>query len=133
MEWPELTDFLATFDGKWDLGILANLEAGPMRPAELCRVINDEVRGTGHVLDPGVLASTLKRLIDDGLVEHRDVASFPRTALYSLTPDAYDLVAVLNGVDAWYAARRRYWQQRTDAIMHRRVPMLRRFARRQGA
>jgi DNA-binding HxlR family transcriptional regulator len=73
-------------------------------------------------------------MIDDGLVEHQDVASFPRTALYSLTPHAYDMVAILNGIDAWYAARRQYWQRRTDAIMHSgHRHLLRRFTRREGA
>jgi DNA-binding HxlR family transcriptional regulator len=46
VDWTELTDLLDTIDGKWDLGILANLEAGPMRPADLCRTINDQVQGT---------------------------------------------------------------------------------------
>jgi DNA-binding HxlR family transcriptional regulator len=119
VNWTELTELLDTVDGKWDLGILANLESGPMRPTHLCRVINDQVGGTGHVLDPAVLTNTLTRMIEDGLVEHREVSRFPRTTLYSLTPHAYDVVAVLKGVDAWYAARRWYWQRRADEVMHR--------------
>jgi hypothetical protein len=43
VNWTELTELLDTVDGKWDLGILANLEAGPIRPTQLCRMINDEV------------------------------------------------------------------------------------------
>lgn len=64
-----------------------------------------------------MLTSTLKRMVADGLVEHREVSRFPRTTLYSLTPHAYEVVALLNGIDAWYAARRRYWQRRTDEVM----------------
>lgn len=120
--WTELTELLNTVDGKWDLGVLANLEAGPMRPAQLCRVINEEVRETGHTLDPAVLSGTLKRMIEDGLVEHREISRFPRTTLYSLTPHAYEIVALLKGIDAWYAARRQYWQRRTDQVMHGRSP-----------
>jgi DNA-binding HxlR family transcriptional regulator len=65
------------------------------------------------------LTITLKRMIEDGLVDHREVSRFPRTTLYSLTPQAYEVLAALEGVDAWYAARRRYWQQRTDEVMQR--------------
>jgi len=119
VNWTKLTELLDTVDGKWDLGILANLEAGPMRPTDLCEVINDEVRETGHFLDPAVLTNTLRRMIDDGLIEHREVSRFPRASLYSLTPYAYEVVAILNGVDAWYAARRWHWQRRTNQIMHR--------------
>jgi DNA-binding HxlR family transcriptional regulator len=118
VDWTELTELLDSIDGKWDLGILANLEAGPMRPTELCKVINQQVRETGHVLDRAVLTNTLKRLIDDDLIEYREIAGFPRTTLYSLTAHAYDVIAVLNGIDAWYAARRRYWRRRTDEVMH---------------
>jgi DNA-binding HxlR family transcriptional regulator len=77
VNWTKLTELLDTVDGKWDLGILANLEAGPMRPTDLCEVINDEVRETGHVLDPAVLTNTLRRMIDDGLIEHRELSRFP--------------------------------------------------------
>jgi DNA-binding HxlR family transcriptional regulator len=63
-------------------------------------MINEEVRETGHVLDPGVLSSTLKRMVEDGLVEHREISRFPRTALYSLTPHAYEVVALLKGTSA---------------------------------
>jgi DNA-binding HxlR family transcriptional regulator len=119
VNWTDLTALLDTVDGKWDLGILANLEAGPMRPTDLCDVINDEIRETGHVLDLAVLTNTLRRMIEDGLIEHREVSRFPRTTLYWLTPHAYEMVAILKGIDAWYAARRQHWQRRTDEIMHR--------------
>jgi DNA-binding HxlR family transcriptional regulator len=105
-------------DGKWDLGILANLEAGPMRPTHLCQLINEQVRETGHVLDRTVLIATLKRMTEDGLVEHREVARFPRATMYSLTPEAYEMLAAFDGLDAWYEARRRWWQQQTEAVMH---------------
>lgn len=118
-DWTALTELLDTVDGKWDLGILANLEAGPLRPTQLCEAINDQVRDTGHILDLTVLTNTLKRMVDDGLVDHREVAKFPRTTLYSLTPQAYEVLAVLEGLDAWYAARRRYWRLQADEVMHR--------------
>ena len=119
MSWTELTELLDSVDGRWDLGVLANLESGPMQPTHLCKVINDQVRGTGRVLDRAVLTNTLKRMIEDGLVEHHEVSRFPRTSLYSLTPYAYEMLAILEGIDAWYAVRRRYWQRRTDDVMHR--------------
>lgn len=118
MDWTDLTRLLDTVDGKWDLGVLANLEDGPKQPTRLCAAINEQIRDTGHVLDPKVLNSTLQRMAEHGLVEHRQLASFPRSTLYSLTPQAYDMIAFLDGMDAWYDARRRYWRTRSEDVMH---------------
>jgi DNA-binding HxlR family transcriptional regulator len=115
VNWTDLTEFLDSVDGRWDLGILTNLEPGPMRPKDLCKAINEQARDTGHALAPAVLNETLKTMRKEGLVVRHASAGFPPAVRYSLTVWAYDVMASMAsmaGVDAWYVARRRYWQER---------------------
>src|SRR6266540_3758958 len=99
VNWTDLTEFLDSVDGRWDLGILANLEPGAMRPKDLYKAINEQARDTGHVLSHAFLNETLKEMRREGLVVRHAIAGFPPAVKYSLTPWAYDVMASMGGLD----------------------------------
>lgn len=102
VNWQLVLDVLTPVRPRWDLAILANLEAGPVRPADLLREVNAQA-GIRPPLTSKVLHDTLRRLIDEGYVRRREVARFPREVLYELTGTARRLLAELDLLAARYA------------------------------
>jgi DNA-binding HxlR family transcriptional regulator len=100
VNWEHLRRRLAGVRGRWDLAVLGNLAKGVERPGELIEAINTQTRE--HQLSWKVLTETLRRLEDEGYVEHQEISRLPRVTKYWLTPDGHRLVKALCLLEAWY-------------------------------
>ncbi|GAA1291603.1 winged helix-turn-helix transcriptional regulator [Saccharothrix xinjiangensis] len=94
--------------GKWDTAILATLAAGPLHwseiRAEVHRCCELDRGGTGATLHDSILSRALRRMQRDGLVLRvEEVAVFPRSVTYALTPAAQCLIDKLTPVAEWMA------------------------------
>lgn len=82
--------------GRWTVVVLARLGEHELRFAELGRLI------------PGIsekmLAERLRKLVNEGIVERRQVSDAPPHVLYKLSDDGRSLVAALQGLHDWGAA-----------------------------
>ena len=82
------------FGGKWNSRIICVLAAlGTLRYSELRREM-------GNITD-AVLASTLKGLIANGIVERKSYDEIPPRVEYSLTPLGRSLKPILDSMWAW--------------------------------
>ncbi len=68
----------------------------PRRYSDLVRIIT---MATGETVHPRTLIETLRRLQDNGLLEHPTCDDDP--AVYRLTRNGHDLVTLLGHVQAW--------------------------------
>ncbi|MEU1547395.1 helix-turn-helix domain-containing protein [Nocardia sp. NPDC005745] len=82
---------------KWVSLVLAALAEGPLRYAELNRIIAG--------VSPKMLTQTLRGLERDGLVKRRITAEVPVRVDYELTPLGHSLQPVMSAVKAWAEAR----------------------------
>jgi len=99
-DWRRLRSRLDTIRGKWDLAVLMNLERGVERPGDLIDVINEQAE---EQISWKVLIQTLRRLEDEGYVNHREVSRLPRVTRYWLRPTGRRVISALARLDAWYA------------------------------
>ena len=82
------------FGGKWNFRIICVLVAlGTLRYSELRREM-------GNITD-AVLASTLKGLIANGIVERRSYDENPPRVEYSLTEKGRSVVQILQSICQW--------------------------------
>lgn len=82
------------FGGKWNSRIICVLAAlGTLRYSELRREM-------GNITD-AVLASTLKGLIANGIVERRSYDEIPPRVEYSLTEKGRSVVPILQSICQW--------------------------------
>jgi DNA-binding HxlR family transcriptional regulator len=100
VNWEHLRRRLAGVRGRWDLAVLGNLAEGVERPGALIDAINTQTQE--HQLSWKVLTETLRRLEDEGYVEHQEISRLPRVTKYWLTPDGHRLVKALCLLEAWY-------------------------------
>jgi len=102
VDWQNLRDRLSLLRMRWDLAVMANLADidGPVRPADLIKVINAQSRG-GHITWK-VLADRLRHLEADGYVAREEVLHVPRETRYWLLPRGRRLISALERLDAWY-------------------------------
>lgn len=91
-----ISDMLARIGDKWSLLIVSTLGEGPLRFNELRRSIGD--------ISQKMLASTLKVLERDGLVERTVTPSVPPQVSYELTDLGRDLLPPVMALAAWTAA-----------------------------
>jgi len=84
---------LAILCRKWACPLLTVLMEGPKRFRELERLIPG--------LKRGVLASELRRLTQEGLVQRREVSTKPRQVSYTLGPAGASLCELLTDLRAW--------------------------------
>jgi DNA-binding HxlR family transcriptional regulator len=101
LDWRDIRARLAPVRHRWDLAILATLEAGIDRPADLLQVINGQA-GTGPQLSPQVLSGRLRRLEEAGYVGYAEISRIPRRRKYWLQPRGRQLLDALSLLDAWY-------------------------------
>ena len=104
LDWRDILTRLAPVRRRWDLAILANLEGGVDRPADLLQVINGQA-GTGQQLSPQVLSGRLRRLEESGYVGFAEISRIPRRRRYWLRPRGRRLLEALSVLDAWYEAQ----------------------------
>jgi DNA-binding HxlR family transcriptional regulator len=86
---------VGVLSAKWSVAVLAELSEGTHRFNELLRHIDGISRR--------MLAVTLRRLEQHGLVERRVYASVPARVEYDLTPGGEDLFAALAPLAGWAA------------------------------
>ena len=91
-----ISDMLARIGDKWSLLIVSTLGEGPLRFNELRRNIGD--------ISQKMLASTLKVLERDGLVERTVTPTVPPQVTYSLTDLGRDLQPPVIALAEWTAA-----------------------------
>jgi DNA-binding HxlR family transcriptional regulator len=104
LDWRDILARLTPVRHRWDLAILANLEGGIDRPADLLQVINGQA-GTGQQLSPQVLSGRLRRLEEAGYVEYAEISRIPRRRRYWLRTRGRRLLDALSVLDAWYKAQ----------------------------
>jgi len=91
-----ISDLLARIGDKWSLLIVSTLGEGSLRFNELRRSIGD--------ISQKMLASTLKVLERDGLVERTVIPSVPPQVSYALTDLGRDLLPPVLALAEWTAA-----------------------------
>ena len=88
---------LDIFGGKWNSRIICVLSAqGTLRYSELRREMGD--------ITDAVLASTLKGLIENGMVARKAYVEIPPHVEYSLTPKGASVVPILQSICQWAGA-----------------------------
>src|SRR5690348_3409927 len=90
-----ISDMLARIGDKWSLLIVSTLGGGPMRFNALRRSIGD--------ISQKMLASTLKVLERDGLVERTVTPAVPPQVSYELTDLGQDLLPPVMALARWTA------------------------------
>ena len=94
MEYCPLTNALRVVGGKWKIPILCALsQDGTTRYNELKR----KIRGITNTM----LASSLKELEEDGLIERKQYMEIPVRVEYTLTSGCRDLMPILKQLSHW--------------------------------
>ncbi|MBV8933414.1 MAG: diguanylate cyclase [Kutzneria sp.] len=94
-------------NGDWILDIVLALASGSRRVKELLDMIRsseaaDARTGRDYPMSPHDLIEALRRMEDNGLVLRReDLAAWPRSVSYELSPATHDLLAVLSSHSLW--------------------------------
>ncbi len=78
---------------KFSIEALTALADGPLRYSALVLIVTVT---SGETVHPSTLIDSLRKLQDNGLLEHHG-----DTAVYRLTPKGRDLVGLLRQVEAW--------------------------------
>jgi DNA-binding HxlR family transcriptional regulator len=89
---------VGVLSSKWSVAILAELSGGTRRFNELLRTIDGISRR--------MLAATLRRLEDAGLITRRVYADVPVRVEYELSAAGADLFAALTPLSGWALAHR---------------------------
>ncbi len=85
---------LQVFGGKWKSRVICVL-------AEKKVLRYSELRGEMYNIADAVLASTLKELMADGLIERRSYDEIPPRVEYSLTDKGESVVPILQSICRW--------------------------------
>ena len=88
-----IRNVLARIGDKWTLIVLFSLEKGTMRFNELYRSIPD--------ISQKMLASTLKLLVNDGIIGRKLYPGVPPVVEYSLTDRGKSLIPHINALIDW--------------------------------
>ena len=91
-----IRDVLDRLSDRWSLLVIHELEAGTLRFTELRNRIGD--------VSQRMLAQTLRRLEQDGLVSREVFPTVPQRVEYTLTPLGHALLIPLRGVLDWAMA-----------------------------
>lgn len=81
------------FGGKWKLCVLDAIHRGIVRPAEICRYIDDA--------SPRVIEMQLAELLFFGVIEKRAADTYPKKTEYQLTVLGESLLPLLAQIDNW--------------------------------
>jgi DNA-binding HxlR family transcriptional regulator len=88
-----IRDVLDRLGDRWSLLVIHELEAGTLRFSELRNRIGD--------VSQRMLAQTLRRLEQDGLVSRQVFATVPLRVEYTLTPLGHSLLKPLQSMIEW--------------------------------
>ncbi len=98
---------LDIFGGKWNSRIICVLSAKEtLRYSELRKEM-------GNITD-AVLATTLKTLIENGMIERKSYDEIPPRVEYSLTEKGKSVVPILQSICQWAGA---FYHEDTDSTM----------------
>ena len=98
---------MGLFGGKWNSRIICVLSTlGTLRYSELRKEM-------GNITD-AVLASTLKELIANGIVERRSYDEIPPRVEYSLTEKGKSVVPILQSICQWAGL---FYKENNDVAM----------------
>jgi DNA-binding HxlR family transcriptional regulator len=105
-----LYDLKYLFGDKWVPAILVTLSDGPMRRKEILSTIRsysigEEWSDKHTVLHDSILARTLKKMTEEGiLTRRRDVENFPPRVYYSLKEEVVEFLELAMPLIAWTEA-----------------------------
>lgn len=103
---------LELFGGKWNSRIICVLaENGPLRYTQLRREMVN--------ITDAVLASTLRQLIQNGMILRQSFDEIPPRVEYSLTDKGKSVVPILQSICRWAGAYHRQSNERTMAQCQR--------------
>lgn len=85
--------------GKWVVAVLVALGQGPLRRADLRRVLDPLLAGMR--LHDKVLTETLRRMEEQGLLGRTVTAGLPPTVTYYLTPVARSVFPLIEHLAVW--------------------------------
>ncbi len=102
---------LALLSDKWSLLILPALKHGPMRNAQLLRLVDG--------VSQKMLTQTLRHLERCGLILRRDYGEVPPRVEYSLSPLGLSLAGVFAEIDVWVHDHFKEVQAAQDAFDRR--------------
>ena len=85
---------LTIFGGKWKSRIICVLSAKK-------RLRYSEIRKEMYNITDAVLASTLKDLIEDGIIDRKSYDEIPPKVEYSLTEKGRSVVPILQSICQW--------------------------------
>lgn len=98
---------LTIFGGKWKSRIICVLASNKT-------LRYSEVRKEMHNITDAVLASTLKEMMADGLVERRSYDEIPPRVEYSLTEKGKSVVPILQSICQWSGM---FYKEDTQNVM----------------
>lgn len=102
-----LYDLKYLFGDKWVPAILVALADGPRRRTEILSTVNsfsigEEWADKHTVLHDSILARTLKKMTEEGLLtRRRSTETFPPRVMYSLRPEVVEFLTVVEPVIVW--------------------------------
>ncbi|MQS53041.1 winged helix-turn-helix transcriptional regulator [Companilactobacillus mishanensis] len=99
---------LAVMGGKWKPLILCHMGAGPIRPAELRRVVPG--------ISPKVLTDQLRELERDEIIERHVYNEVPPHVEYEITPYGKTLNKVLVAMSSWGEDRIKRLQDKGQTV-----------------
>jgi DNA-binding HxlR family transcriptional regulator len=91
---------------EWTPAIMCSLAPGPLHYGDILTAVRSTTGGAGReghrMLHDSILARSLRRLVDDGLI-HRDEqrTQFPPSVRYSLTAAGHDLLGTVRVLADW--------------------------------
>jgi len=106
-----IRDVLDRLGDRWTVLVLHELEETTLRFGELKKRIDD--------ISPRMLAQTLRRLEEDGLVSRRTFPTIPPHVEYTLTGLGHSLLVPVKGMMRWAADN----QHAVRAARHAYVPL----------
>jgi DNA-binding HxlR family transcriptional regulator len=92
------------FGGKWKLCVLDAIHRGIVRPADICRYIDDA--------SPRVIEMQLAELLFFGVLEKCAEDVYPKRTEYKLTALGESLLPLLSQIDSWGTTHAEFIKER---------------------
>lgn len=96
------------FGGKWKLCVLDAIQKGIVRPADICRYIEDA--------SPRVIEMQLAELLFFGVIEKCAADVYPKKTEYQLTALGESLLPLLSQIDNWGTTNAAFIKERQKEL-----------------
>lgn len=96
------------FGGKWKLCVLDAINRGVVRPADICRYIDEA--------SSRVIEMQLAELLFFGVIEKRSEDSYPKKTEYKLTVLGESILPLLAQMDSWGTAHSEFIKERQKEL-----------------